>query len=98
MKTETGIEVDTFADDLSKQLCILTKGLGENFLYQKRDYIADTSTIPPTMKEIVAAPQNINRQSLVEAEDKLREQEAAIAVSRAGLVAILNKMDALDAG
>lgn len=97
--TETGIDITTYIADRSSGIVAITKPVkaSGNYIYMRSNYSADVVDGVPTLVEKEPILRNINRQSLVDVESKLAEQEAGIANVRAALEAISADMDAADA-
>lgn len=100
MKSETEIDFDAYPSQAANGAANLLKDANGNYVLSIRTYGLDTSTVPPTVTQALGDPKNINRVSVADATaalDKLEaEQQAAVALTRAGLAAISAKMDQLD--
>ncbi len=96
--TETGIDISTYIADRASGVVSITKPVkaSGNYIYMRAQHSAEVVDGVPTLVEKEPILRNINRQSVVEVESRLAEQEAGIAKVREALAAISADMDAAD--
>lgn len=99
-KTETGINIATYAAERDSGLARLTKPLpgSGNYLYVRASWALGPAGADGRPVMVEGAPQisNINRGSLDDLELKLDEEEIRIREARVQIAALRADMDALD--
>lgn len=97
-KTETGVDISTFAEDKAAGRAAITKPVkaSGNYLYVKTSFKVVLVNGVNSIVEDAPEIRNINRQSLADLEASLAAQETAISNARKQIAAIMAEMDVLD--